>query len=309
VTTPSSWSAMLSPSRDGRRMLYVSDSSESNLVKMAFDPEMGKVVGAPVAVTRGAHMVRSVSISPDGGWVTFQAMSPQEDIFVARSDGSGLRELTGDLHKDRLPRWAPDGKRIAFYSNRSGRWEIWTIQADGSGLRQVTRTAGPSVITPIWSPDGRWLSVGLSDLGSGLVDLSRPLAERVSKPLPRMEGGSLFVASSWSPGGQWLAGTAQRPNSPPSPGIHLYSLETGRYRQLTAGGSGALWASDNRHLLVWGPRALEWVDAETGESRNVGTPPPDPGRTLGLGLSSDLRTLYAVRTVEKSDVWMLTTNP
>ena len=309
VATPSSWSAMPSPSRDGKRMLYVSDGSESNVVKMAFDPEAGKVAGPPVAVTQGSRMVRSVSVSPDERWITFQAVAPREDVFVARSDGSGLLRLTDDLHKDRLPRWSPDGRRIAFYSNRSGRWEIWIIQGDGSGLHQVTRTAGPSVTTPIWSPDGRRLIVGLGGLGSGLIDLSRPLAERAPRPLPAMEGGRRFNAGSWSPDGKWLAGTAQEMNSPPAPGIHLYSLETGRYRRLTAGGSGALWAADNRHLLVWGPQVLEWVDAQTGESRDTGAPPPDPGRTLGLGLSRDLRTLYAVRTVEKSDVWMLTTDP
>ncbi|HWN41988.1 MAG TPA: protein kinase [Thermoanaerobaculia bacterium] len=309
VTTPSSWSAMLSPARDGRRMLYVSDSSESNVVKMAFDPAAGRVTSLPTSVTQGSRMVRTVSVSPDEGWITFYAVAPQEDIFVARVDGSGVRQLTDDLHKDRLPRWAPDGRQIAFYSNRSGRWEIWTVQTDGSGLRQVTRTTGASVTTPIWSPDGGRLAVGLSSLGTGLVDLSQPLAARAPRPLPGMGGGNRFNASSWSPDGKWLAGTAQGVNSPPSPGIFLYSLRTGRYRQLTAGGNGALWASDNRHLLVWGPHALEWVDAETGESRDVGTPPPHLGSMLGLGLSSDLRTLYAVRTVEKSDVWMLTNNP
>ena len=308
VTTPSSWSAMPSPSRDGRRMLYVSDSSESNVVKMAFDPETGRVTGAPAAVTQGSRMVDSVSVSPDGEWITFQGTAPREDLFVSRSDGSGLRQLTNDVHKDRLPRWSPDGRLIAFYSNRSGRWEIWTVRADGGDLRQITRTAGPSLVRPIWSPDGSRLVCGMSEMGSGLVDLSLPLAKRVPKPLPRI-GGSVFIAGSWSPDGKWIAGWAHRPDNLPSPGIYLYSLETGRYRKLTESGSRALWAADNRHLLVWGPNSLEWVDARTGESREVGAAPPDAGRSLGLGLSPDGRTLYAVHTVEKSEVWLLTANP
>ncbi|HEX6863061.1 MAG TPA: hypothetical protein VF414_09620, partial [Thermoanaerobaculia bacterium] len=308
VTTPSSWSAMLSPSRDGRRMLYVSDSSESNVVKMAFDPAAGRVTSLPSAVTQGSRMVDSVSVSPDGQWITFQGTAPREDLFVARADGSSLRQLTNDLHKDRLPRWSPDGSRIAFYSNRSGRWEIWTVRPDGGDLRQITRTAGPSLTRPIWSPDGKRLVCGMSEMGSGLIDLSRPLAERAPKPLPRI-GGSVFVASSWSPDGKWIAGWAERPDNLPSPGIHLYSLETGRYRKLTDSGSRALWASDSRHLLVWGSHSLEWVDARTGESKEVGTAPPEAGMSLGLGLSPDGRTLYAVQAVEKSDVWLLTVNP
>jgi len=289
-------------------MLYVSDSSESNVVKMAFDPAAGKVVGLPVAVTQGSRMLDSVSVAPDGERITFQSTAPQEDLFVARSDGSGVRQLTDDLHKDRLPRWSPDGERIAFYSNRSGRWEIWTIRADGGGLFQVTRTGGPSLVRPIWSPDGKWLVCGMSELGSGLVDLSQPLAGRAPKPLPRL-GGNVFTAGSWSPDGKWIAGWAQRPDGQSLPGIYLYSLETGRYRKLTESGSRVHWVSDNRHLLVWGPGSLEWVDAETGESRDAGTAPPEASGSLGLGLSADRRTLYIVRTVEKSDVWMLTTNP
>ncbi|MEA2559452.1 MAG: eukaryotic-like serine/threonine-protein kinase [Acidobacteriota bacterium] len=308
VTTPSSWSAMLSPSRDGRRMLYVSDSSESNVVKMAFDPAAGRVTGLPAAVTQGSRMVGSVSVSPDGEWITFQGAAPREDLFVARSDGSGVRQLTNDVHKDRLPRWSPDGGSIAFYSNRSGRWEIWTVRADGGDLRQVTRTAGPSLTRPIWSPDGRRLVCSMSEMGAGLIDLSRPLAGRAPQPLPRI-GDSVFIATSWSPDGKWIAGSAQRPDNLPSSGIYLYSLETGRYRKLTESGSRALWTPDNRHLLVWGPHSLEWVDGKTGQSRDIGIAPPEAGGSLSLGLSADLRTLYAVRTVEKSDIWMLSTNP
>jgi Tol biopolymer transport system component len=40
---------------------------------------------------------------------------------------------------DELPNWFPDGKRIAFQSNRTGRWEVWTMNADGTGAKQLTR--------------------------------------------------------------------------------------------------------------------------------------------------------------------------
>jgi TolB protein len=40
---------------------------------------------------------------------------------------------------DELPSWFPDGKRIAFQSDRTGRWEIWLMNVDGSGARQLTR--------------------------------------------------------------------------------------------------------------------------------------------------------------------------
>jgi Tol biopolymer transport system component len=64
--------------------------------------------------------------------------------------GQLLLSNASDIH----PRWSPDGSRLAFSSNRTGRYEIWTVAADGSGARQVTD--GPGEKTwPTWSPDGK----------------------------------------------------------------------------------------------------------------------------------------------------------
>src|SRR5207244_1527828 len=90
-------------------------------------------------------------VSPDGQWVAFQSWGHQEDIYVMKSDGSGEKQLTNDIYKDRLPRFSPDGRRIAFFSNRSGNFEIWIIGTDGSGLQQITKDGKASkFIRPAW---------------------------------------------------------------------------------------------------------------------------------------------------------------
>ena len=63
-----------------------------------------------------------------------------EDVFVMRSDGTGFRKLTDDAHRDREPKWSPDGKKVGFYSDRSGEFQLWTVNADGAGLRQPTNS-------------------------------------------------------------------------------------------------------------------------------------------------------------------------
>jgi Tol biopolymer transport system component len=58
---------------------------------------------------------------------------------------------------DVTPSWSPDGKKIAFKSNRSGTEEVWVCEADGSNPIKLTSFSGPLVIYPRWSPDGSWL--------------------------------------------------------------------------------------------------------------------------------------------------------
>jgi len=57
------------------------------------------------------------------------------------------------------PQYSPDGRKIAFQSNRSGNQEVWTCDADGSNCQQITHFEGPMCGTPRWSPDGRWLAL------------------------------------------------------------------------------------------------------------------------------------------------------
>ena len=101
---------------------------------------------------------------------------------MGRTDGSGLRQLTNDAAKDREPQWSPDGRRIAFYSNRSGQWEIWAIHPDGSGLKQLTYAG--LALRASWSPDGRWLgywSQPPGPRGTFLLEADKPWNEQVPR--------------------------------------------------------------------------------------------------------------------------------
>ena len=58
---------------------------------------------------------------------------------------------------DYWPAWSPDGKRIAFTSNRDGNYEIYVMNADGTGLRNLTQPPGAGQLRA-WSPDGKRLA-------------------------------------------------------------------------------------------------------------------------------------------------------
>ena len=65
----------------------------------------------------------------------------------------GLTNLTNNIAEDNLPAWSPDGKKIAFTSNRDGAGDIYVMNADGSGVRRLTNTAAAES-SSVWSPDG-----------------------------------------------------------------------------------------------------------------------------------------------------------
>jgi Tol biopolymer transport system component len=110
VTIPSAYGQHLSFSRDGRRMAYVQVSTRANIQQIGFDPGRERVVGQPAWVTQGSRLATNPDLSPDGQWLVFDSIGgTQEDLFIIRRDGSELRQLTNDVHKDRAPHWSPDG--------------------------------------------------------------------------------------------------------------------------------------------------------------------------------------------------------
>ncbi len=97
--------------------------------------------------------IEGFSLSPKGERALFVARG---DVFTAPIEKGPTRNLTRSSNAhDKHATWSPDGKTIAFVSDRSGEEQLWLVAQDGSGKpEQLTTTFGSMLTAPAWSPDG-----------------------------------------------------------------------------------------------------------------------------------------------------------
>ena len=288
---------------DGQQIAYASDGSRATLDKIDFDPASGRVVGPATTIVQTSNVINDCSVSPDGDWLVCQLLTPREELFAVHLDGSGWRRLIGDGNRNRRPQFSPDGLRIAFYSNRGGKYEIWTIGLDGRRIAKETSLPGKFVSTPLWSPDGRTLACEVAGR-EALVDLTRPVNERVPRYLESPGRGTDFIAYSWSLDGRWLAGARQHHDGSHDPGVLLYSLEDKKYVWLPNRGDSPLWLHDSRRFLYTEGNRLLLYDVRSGSSVPILSEPA--GSTYrSFSLSPDDRGLYLARTLHEGHIWLL----
>jgi len=306
VTTPTSYSGQISFSQDGRQMAYVQLVRTSNLYQVGFDAQAGRVTGRPGPLTQGLREVARPDVTRDGRWLAFNTWG-KEDIFVGRADGSGTRQLTDDFHKDRNPRWSPDGRRLTFISNRSGHYEIWSVHADGSGLRQLTHLFGVNVYGAAWAPDGaRFATTINGGAVTYIVQADSPQRPEAIEALK--EPPELFVANDWSRDGKKLAGFQMDRGDPDRQGVAVYRFDSGAVKRVAEFGSFPRWLSDSRRLVFSHRDRIYLADVESGKVRELASVSPDEIE-WAVGVSGDDRRIYFTLISTEADIWLADSRP
>jgi Tol biopolymer transport system component len=302
ITTPAVWSGPFSISADGKRIAYTVLDESARLVGIPFDPVEGELTGEAVRITRGALQVHTWDASPDGEWVAFSNAGRQEDLYLVRRDGGGLRKVTDDLDKDRGVSWLDD-ERLIFYSGRGGGYEVWTVRKDGSELRQITESTGHALWMPRVSADGARLLAHNAE-GSYVFDFGTdpPLRKEQALHISGVEGTEgRFQGNHWSPDGEQILGTVQEALTTC---VALHDMRDGSFRLFRAPtGEDSLsggWLPDGRRFLATAGGSAWVVDAQTASWREL------PLR-IGEGtakLTPDGRTLQYIDTITEADIWL-----
>lgn len=183
-------------------------------------------------------------ISPDGQRALFGARG---EIFAVPAKYGNTQNLTSSsgIH-ERNPVWSPDGKWIAWVSDKSGEDEIYIIpQGGGSSVRQVTFGQETYKYEIRWSPDSRKILWSDKKLRLRFVEVE----SKVIREVAQAEAWEIR-SFNWSPDSQWIAYAKTEEEGMPK--LYLYSLETGRTHEVTEGWYSAaqpVFSTDGKYLF------------------------------------------------------------
>jgi imidazolonepropionase-like amidohydrolase/Tol biopolymer transport system component len=206
----------------------------------------------PIDVTEGSWM--NVDVSPDGRTIAFDLLG---DIYTMPIAGGTPRRIAEGLAYEHQPRFSPDGRRIAFTSDRAGGDNIWIMNADGSDKRQLTKEDFRLLNQPSWSPDGRFIiakkhfttgrSLGTGEVwlyhvsgGGGVPLVKRPSEQHqkeLGEPIYAPDGKSLYFTRNVTSGP--IFEYAQNSNQDLFH-IDRYDFETGETSSAVAGAGGSV---------------------------------------------------------------------
>jgi len=303
ATLPSNNCQHVSFARNGRALVYGQNNRSENLWQIGFDPARGEVNGVATALTQGLKRYAFFSLAPDEQSFVYLARGePQQDLFTANRAGAPLRRLTDDAAQDIVPRWSPDGARIAFLSDRGGKYEIWQVRPDGAGLAQMTHEPGREVIAPVWSPDSRKLLYQIRNVNSYVIDTAGSGAEQSPQSLAGQPPPG-FIPWDWSPDGALLVGW--QPLEWSERAMVIYSFVQQRYERFSTGfGTYPIWLNDSRRVLFGEGGNLFLLDRLEGKWRKIFAL-PQPNQIGSYALARDNRRLYFSEVSSEADIWLL----
>jgi imidazolonepropionase-like amidohydrolase/Tol biopolymer transport system component len=256
----------------------------------------------------------NLDVSPDGQTIVFDLLG---DLYAIPASGGTARSLTSGIAWDMQPRFSPDGKWIAFTSDRGGGDNLWVVPAtpnEEAEPRQISKEDFRLVGSPQWSPDGQFIAVrkhftARRSLGSGEIWLYHISGsdglQMTEKPNDQKDVGE----PAFSPDGRWLyfsqdvtPGEYFEYNKDPHAGIYAIKRldrADGRIETFIARAGGAVRPTpspDGRWLAYVGREGLRTTlfvhDLESGAERR-----------LYDQLDRDMQETWAIHGVYPTMAW------
>ena len=227
---------------------------------------------------------RNPRISPDGTRVAgtlFDRQGGNSNIWVLDLARAGAStKVTFSNGRNDYPVWSPDGKSVAFASNRNGRMDLYRKNADGSGEDVLLLKSEQDKTPTSWSHDGRFLLYSTLDPKTSDDIWVLPL-QGDHKPIPFLQTEFREGQAQFSPDGHWIAyASAEAGNSeiyirPFSPEKEPDATAGGKWMISKGGGIDPLWRGDGRELFYYSISLKQMaVDIDAGKTFRAGVPRP-----------------------------------
>lgn len=265
-----------------------------------------------IAVDNGTWM--NVDVSPDGKTVAFDLLG---DIYTMPIAGGTPTRIAEGLAYEHQPRFSPDGKRIAFTSDRGGGDNIWVMNIDGSDKRQVTKEDFRLLNQPSWSPDGRFIvakkhfttgrSLGTGEVwlyhvsgGSGVQLVKRAsevLQKELGEPIYAPDGKGIYYTRNITPGPIFEYAQNSRTDLFD---IERYDLDSGEVTTVASGVGGSVRPTPSPD-----GKSIAFVRRDHGKTtlwvKNLTT---GVQRKIYDALDRDVQETWAVTGVYPNMAWM-----
>jgi len=177
-------------------------------------------------------VINEAGISPTGKRAFFEARG---NVFTVPAESGLVRDLTKSSGSaERTPAWSPDGRFIAYWSDKTGEYELTVRNADGTGDERTVTRLGPGFrYRPYWSPDGRKIAFIDQAQKIQITDVATGATQKVDSARSYAHGQLQGFRVSWSPDSRWVAYSHDTENE--NGAIFLFDSRSAKASRVTSG--------------------------------------------------------------------------
>lgn len=203
--------------------------------------------------------LQSATIAPDGNRVIAEARGELFTLPASKGFVQNITQSSGVA--ERYPSWSPDGRYVAYWSDRSGEYEL-TVRdlKEGNKEKKLTSQGAGFRYNIYWSPDSKKMAWVDHSMTSWSYDMTSEKLTKIDQDLNLFEGGLRNWKASWSADSRWLAYARAQNNG--NRAIYLFDSENGKTTQVTSGfysDSDPAFDKDGKYLFLVTNRSFDPV--------------------------------------------------